>query len=431
MEGNNQINKRPLIKKVLSVVIAVILVIGSFFFGLYFDKIFKSGDQTASKDIVDILYKYGLYYDKGSLELKNLTAKDVAKALRDNLLDEYATYYTKEEYEVEMQNYNGNYDGVGISFLSSQTIFKVNYNSPADKAGLQKGDTLTCGEIGGVKEQITSLIEATSFLNKIEDGKEFTLYYNRDGVEYSAKMVKAKYTATYILYKDCQNTVKYLSDGEGSVKRTVIPETNESLPLDTAYIRLTLFEGNVSGELKDALTYMKSQGKTKLVLDLRDNGGGYMNVLKDVCSCLIDTSGIDGKPIVAYSIDKNKVATPFYFNKVNYNWGITDISVMANERSASATECLIGAMAYYKKGFNEDRLIIENESYENKAKTFGKGIMQTTFEVSGGGAFKLTTAFIYQPDKTTCIHKKGIFAKEENSFLYGGDSLTRAIEVLR
>jgi carboxyl-terminal processing protease len=88
-------------------------------------------------------------------------------------------------------------------------------------------------------------------------------------------------------------------------------------------------------------------------------------------------------------------------------------------------------MLFYKDKFSIDSLVIENEEVKDNGHTFGKGIMQTTYPLSNGGGIKLTTAVIYQPDKTTCIHKTGITASKENSCKKSdGVALKRAIDIL-
>ena len=111
----------------------------------------------------------------------------------------------------------------------------------------------------------------------------------------------------------------------------------------------------------------------------------------------------------------------------NFFEHLTAISVIANERSASASECLIGALICYGDIFSADRLIIE-KNLDGVAKTYGKGIMQTTYKLISGGAFKLTTARILWPDGT-CIHGKGIYTSEENSVLKE-HAVERAISTL-
>ena len=122
----------------------------------------------------------------------------------------------------------------------------------------------------------------------------------------------------------------------------------------------------------------------------------------------------------------------FKTNKNNYS--PLEIVVLANGGSASATECLIGAMISYGT-LDYNHLVITKQGEEENAKTFGKGIMQTTFVSTSGTATKLTTAYIFWPDKTTCIHDKGIVALKENSVsenenVFIDNALLRAIEIL-
>ena len=108
---------------------------------------------------------------------------------------------------------------------------------------------------------------------------------------------------------------------------------------------------------------------------------------------------------------------------------ITDVIVLANDGTASASECLIGALLDYgEKGFSKERLILEKND-AGVARTYGKGIMQTTFSLSNGGAFKLTTARMLWPKTKTCIHKTGITTLPQNEVNAGDDAILRAREI--
>ena len=103
--------------------------------------------------------------------------------------------------------------------------------------------------------------------------------------------------------------------------------------------------------------------------------------------------------------------------------------MLADGNTASASECLIGAMAYYKKAFTLDNLVITE--HDGKYTTYGKGIMQTTYRnfVTGEG-IKLTTDYIFQPDETTTIHGVGFIATEGNGVINESLSVPRALEIL-
>jgi hypothetical protein len=87
-------------------------------------------------------------------------------------------------------------------------------------------------------------------------------------------------------------------------------------------------------------------------------------------------------------------------------------------------------MLYYKEKFDISRLVIEKND-DGVAKTYGKGIMQTTYLMLDGGAFKLTTAVMYQPDKNTTIHGKGFIVSGDNATERGDSAVLRALETLK
>ena len=157
---------------------------------------------------------------------------------------------------------------------------------------------------------------------------------------------------------------------------------------------------------------MRTRGKSKLILDLRDNGGGFMDILSAISSYLV--YGENKNALVSYAVHKNGGTESFYTAGDNFNRDITSIAVMANINTASASEALIGAMLYYGRAFDTTKLVIEKNS-QGVARTYGKGIMQSTFQFLEGDAIKLTTAYVYQPDKTTCIQGKGIVVTGENA----------------
>jgi carboxyl-terminal processing protease len=196
-----------------------------------------------------------------------------------------------------------------------------------------------------------------------------------------------------------------LSDDQSEPK--AIESVNDCLEIldeRVGYIKLDSFEGDASKQVGEALDYMKSRGRDKLVLDLRANGGGLMTVLTDIAEYFIDNGGAK-KSLVAFAEGKSKNEY-FYTNENNFKDFLTDVAIIGDENTASASECLIGAMVYYE-ACSISKVVVEKDALGN-ARTYGKGIMQTTYKFLTGGAFKLTTARILWPDKTTCIHKTGV-----------------------
>ena len=171
---------------------------------------------------------------------------------------------------------------------------------------------------------------------------------------------------------------------------------------------------------------MKERGRENLILDLRNNGGGSLSKLIDIASMLIYNDG-EQNTVIAISQKRNGQEV-FATRRNEYFSNIKKISVIANVNSASATECLIGAMLHYGDGFSQDRLVIEEHPTEG-ARTFGKGIMQTTYWMIKGGAIKLTTGKMFWPDNKTSIHQIGITTTAKNS-VPSINALSRAIECL-
>lgn len=409
----NQTTPKKRINKKISVFLAIIFIIASFFCGFLLRGVFYGRDRRALNEAVFYLKEYGVF-DTKTLELKNLTEQELAKILVDSLSDDYAKYYNPEEYKKIKQNAKGNYQGVGLGFKDGLVVKKVQYNSPAHHAGILVDDRIISATFEEKTTEINSLADFNDYINKRKSTDVFVLSLIRNGSILRVNVSAKSYEATYVSYMDSEREMYFLTNEKGETGRSIKQKANPDIPSDVGYIKFTSFEGNAFRELEDALEFFKECGKSKLIFDLRDNGGGYMRILSDVASLFISNSGKSTFPI-AYELDNDGEYEVTKSSSNKYFENIKAVSVIANENTASASECLIGAMLYYKDRFSIDSLIIENQDYQNTARTYGKGIMQTTYPLSNGGAIKLTTAVVYQPDKTTCIHGTGILATEQNS----------------
>jgi len=210
-----------------------------------------------------------------------------------------------------------------------------------------------------------------------------------------------------------------LSDGAWVLEKSKNPpktQINEGF----AYIRLSSFNGNAYEQIKAALGKMNERGITKLVLDLRNNGGGYMSVLTDIAGLLIPGGTKQAVSVVRY---KNGSTESYETSSNSYSdYGFTGIAVLANKNTASASEALIGAMLDYdaSNGKNIVKVVVAGE--DGVAKTYGKGIMQTTYEFKEtGSAIKLTTAEIFWPVSGKSIHGKGITTATDGRVIAAAD----------
>ena len=421
---------------IVAIVLGVLLFLSGMFIGGSY-----SCKSSKANEIIRLIDKYSAYTDE------NVSGDDIARAVVKSVLkdDKYAKYYSKEEFETLQSEEKGEYDGVGLSFLVDSTtgetlgdtICGVYDNSPAFNAGIKKGDKVVyvC-KTGEEKQPISNNNDLTTFLKNVETGIQISLYINRDG-EFTEKeftLVKGKYTLAYVKYYDSEMSARFYSEGGEKTKLTTDTNGKSKLASNTALISLSLFEGDAAREFCEALELMKKNNKSKLILDLRDNGGGFMTVLSDISSYLI--GGVKGKSKIAVAKEKGGKEEWFYSSGNNFYKNITEIVVLANENTASASECLIGALLYYGKEengakFSTDNLVLTyNKSRENYS-TYGKGIMQTTYKLQSGGAFKMTTAYIYQPDGETCIHDVGITTSVEENKVENDKAIARAVEILK
>ncbi len=414
-------------KILVSLCIVGIMILS--FFGGFFTYRLILGKKANSVAWVVNTIEDTYYYDEGYGVIKSFTADDYANAIVNGLLDRYSSFYSKDEYADVVETNKGNNYGSGITLILGgdandrpATIFAVVGNSPAYHAGLIDGDNVVAYKVNGERKTLKNVKELSDFLVSVSG--EFTLIVDRSGVEKEFTLKKRVFVRSFVSYYDAEKSLTFENEGEGELK-PIKRDVATALDGKTAFITLTNFNGGASGQFASAMEYMKERGKTKLILDLRKNGGGFMDVLSDISSHLIYT---DKKPLIALVKDKKGNEEKFYATEDNFNRSIEKIVAIADDNSASATECLLGAMLYYKRAFSIDNLVVEGD--KSPATTYGKGIMQTTYKnFLSGEALKLTTALVYQPDGKTCIHGKGITATAQNS-VARGQGLARALQII-
>ncbi len=329
------------------------------------------------------------------------------------LLDEYSAYYTAEEYKIVRTQQAGGQSGVGVSFVSDDQgdskIYRVSGNSPAEASGLRAGMYLL-----GFGSDENNLIYSTkssqfgAFIADIPTGQTFTLLAaeNKEDEGSFYTVCKAVYEQNYVFYAD--NALSYRFTGE---KADVLTEGEDRLcylPADTACIRLDSFSGDAAEQFSKILQVFSSRGKNRLILDLRNNGGGQMNILCDIAAylCKDAKNGKFPVSVARYKKDRNEA---YYANKNRYGEYFSDnseIYILANENTASASEALMGAMLDYGTIEYSDIFLAE---LGGVAKSYGKGIMQTTYgNILTGEAVKLTTATVHWPVSDVCIQGKGV-----------------------
>ena len=390
---------------VLAVLIAAVAFLGGWF-GHYY-----SLDEEIRTFLWALKVSKNNYY-------REIDEKALYESLYDLLnLDPYSQLFSADEYAAYEAEGQGQNIGIGIS-LTDETqdgvtiprLFIIIEGSPAMVAGLRKGMYIF-GFGNGETLSYGSSSELVEFIGR-QNG-EFTLRcgYEKDGSDAKNYTLKrANYQAAYVHYRDSEIASHFRYEGTtGKLERT--DEPLAGLDDKTAYIRLDEFSGNAAAEFEACLALMKQRGREHLILDLRTDGGGYLSILNQIASHLLRNAK-ESSPVVAqtvYRSGRKSISRATGNDFYNYFQESSRVCILADEYTASASECLIGAMVDYGTVQFSDIYLREDES--GVAKTYGKGIMQSHFRSASGAAMKLTTAEIIWPSGKS-IHGVGVIPKD-------------------
>jgi carboxyl-terminal processing protease len=277
--------------------------------------------------------------------------------------DAYTFYYPQEAWKDMWEEDEGKYAGIGVQMLGSYdtpavTIIRVFQDTPAEAAGLRKGDVFYMVED---LEVTTATMQDAVKLMRGVPGETVHVEVLREGDILPFDIVKAE----------------------------IIVNRVESKMLDEriGYIALYEFAGESYADFKNAYDTLKAQGMVTLIVDLRDNGGGWVEDGVKLADLFLD------KNLLFYTEDRAGNREETYVKD-----GKEDIPlvILVNQNSASTTEIFSGAMKDYARA----TLV--------GTKTFGKGIIQSVIELSDGvSGFQFTTAQYFTP-KGNKVHKEGI-----------------------
>ena len=418
--GTNEKKNKKTLKKVLiafaCVAAAVLLFVSGFFASrLFMDKGLRSllwfKERIQSE-----------YYE----EISDEEFWDAAIEGVEGILDKYSGYYSSEEYDAVLSSDKGISSGLGIYIVNgTNRIYSISLGSPLFLAKSASGERAQAGMyitgIGSSADQIADTFDFDTLFARLGEIGSGECYVRLSAAapddRVNAFIVAAEkkvYTESHVLY--ATNRATYIELFDENAKNgvwTKIGDGMSGLADGEAYIRFTQFTGNAAEEFEKAVSQYKADGCDTLLLDLRENGGGYLSILQEVASYLMKDA--DGKSPVMYAKSKN--STVKYLSsgdKYEEYFAGSKIYVAANENTASASEALIGAMICYGTlSYGDIYLTKTAAAGDSSARTYGKGIMQTTWRnPSTGEAAKLTTAYLYWPDGTTCIHGKGVTAED-------------------
>ena len=322
------------------------------------------------------------------------------------LPDRFCSFYTGEEYRKLLGESEGNNKDTGLSAIDEGgrlRVYNVIGNSPAALAGIRSG--MYIYRFGTSVEEMKE-----GNRNEFYALSGNAIYLECGDTQESAKVCRIQsenYLASYCSYRDSQTSFDFRTKGD-KLELTDTGNAHEGLDGTTAYISVSQFDGNVSSEFKAMLSLMKSRGRSNLILDLRRNGGGYLRAFQEMSAHLLRNAE-DGNPLVATAKYRSGKVTRFRATGNdfgNYFDDTSRVSVLADERTASASECLIGALIDYGTADFSDVYLRKTDGEE--ARSYGKGVMQTAYVAPSGSAARITTAEIFWPVSGRSIHDTGV-----------------------
>jgi carboxyl-terminal processing protease len=340
----------------------LVLVILSFIPATTHAQYRKSSDSAGVKKYTALMEMIRYAYVDTVNEPK-LVEKAIIETLRD--LDPHSSYISKKDLERANEPLVGNFDGIGVQFeILRDTINIVHAvpGGPSEKLGITPGDKIIRIE------------------GEIVVGKKISTQFVLDHL----RGKKGTKVTVSIFRKGHKDLIDY------TITRDKIPITSVDaaymITSDAGYINLNRFSATSMQEISEAMQKLKMQGMKNLILDLRNNSGGFMNVAIDLSDEFLPPN----KSIV-YTQGVHSPRDQ-YTSTVRGSFEKGKLVIMINENSASASEIVSGAIQDHDRGIIVGR------------RSFGKGLVQRPFDLPDGSQVRLTTARYFTPSGR-CIQK--------------------------
>jgi carboxyl-terminal processing protease len=327
----------------------------------------KDVDKALTPFYQTLSYILNAYYERDNINLNKLIDSAI-DGLVKGLGDDFSYYEAAEEVEEKQIEMEGQYGGLGIevTYDSEYKAVKViapMYGTPAWRAGLKPGDRIV-----SIDDQPVSEMQYMEAVRKLrgQPGTKVKIKVLREGVQelLTFEIVREVIQIVPVKYA-------YVETQKGRI----------------GYIMITRFGAKTSQEMASALDEIFQKGVQGILLDLRNNPGGYLNSAIDVASYFVD-KGVIVKTRNAYGVEE------VYESKGN-KYPNVPVVILVNRGSASASEIVVGALRDH------------NVAKIAGQRTFGKGSVQTGFPLANGGTLYLTTARYMTPSGKD-IHRIGI-----------------------
>ncbi|MDX2000836.1 MAG: S41 family peptidase [Chitinophagales bacterium] len=298
-----------------------------------------------------------------TLNSESLSDKTISQLLSN--LDPHSYFIPASEVQGVKESLEGNFEGIGIEFyLNKDTIFVVSPISggPSEAVGIKAGDKII----------------------KIEDSTVAGVHITNDQVMKKLRGKKGTEVKVTVARLGSKKLIDF------TIVRDKIPlfsvDAGYMVDKEIGYIRVNRFAATTYEEFMKELTKLKKAGMSKLILDLRQNPGGILEI-----AIMMADEFISGRQLLLYTEGKSEKRRD-YTAKADGDFEGGDIVVLIDEGSASASEIVAGALQDWDRG-----LIIGRRS-------FGKGLVQEQFPLSDGSEVRLTVARYYTPSGR-CIQK--------------------------
>ena len=306
------------------------------------------------KKISDVMeFTEDYYVDK--VDAQKLT-EDAIKGMFSNL-DPHTVYISAKDQIAEEESFRGNFEGIGIEFQilnDTITVASPITNGPSETVGIISGDRIVKidgkNSIGWKNEDVIKKLR----------GKKGTI------VDLTIFRPGTKSVTTFKVTRDKINLF--------SVDASLMYDN------ETGYINLTRFSETTTEEVVNALQDLTSKGMKRLVLDLRNNPGGYESQAANVADLFID-----GDKMIVYNKGRSDKTSEEYLARKTYPYEKIPIIILVNRGSASASEIVSGAVQDWDRG------LIVGET------TFGKGLVQAPIQLKDGSAVRITIAKYFTP----------------------------------
>ena len=350
--------------------------------------VFKSEESQKMELLNSLIDRFYI----GDVDETDLS-EGVYKGYIEGLGDPYSVYYDEEETKQMSESLSGEFGGVGALMSQDRetgviTVLQVYDGSPAQEAGMRDGDTLYMVE----GEEVTGE-DLSDVVSKVkgEKGTQVTLT---------------------VLRADTGDEEELTITRDTIEAQTVSHEMKEN---NVGYIRITEFDTVTYEQYKEALEDLGDQGMERLIVDLRSNPGGNLDTVCDILDLMLPEG------LIVYTEDKNGEREEYTSDEENQF--DKPLVVMMNGYSASASEIFAGAIQDYGLG-----QIVGTQSY-------GKGVVQSVFDLQDGTSVKLTIAEYFTPNGRS-IDGEGITPDVEVEYQYdennpdADNQLEKAMEVV-